>query len=84
LRPPSGYKSIFAFDFTDGAAPYAGIIYASGRLYDTTYADGSGGTGTVFKITTGGSEKVLHSGTLHGTAVYGGASGRTSSRVGWA
>jgi uncharacterized repeat protein (TIGR03803 family) len=61
LRPPSGYKSIFAFDFTDGAAPYAGIIYAGGRLYGTTYAGGSGGTGTVFKITTGGSEKVLHS-----------------------
>lgn len=57
----SGYKSLFDFDSTDGAQPYAGLTYAKGTLYGTTYSGGSGGTGVVFKITTGGSEHALYS-----------------------
>lgn len=46
----------------DGANPYAGLIDVNGVLYGTTF---SGGTtyccGTVFRITTRGKERVLHS-----------------------
>jgi uncharacterized repeat protein (TIGR03803 family) len=48
----------------DGALPYAGLIEIKGRLYGTTWGGGSGcsgGCGTVFSITTSGSEKVLYS-----------------------
>jgi uncharacterized repeat protein (TIGR03803 family) len=52
---------------TDGASPSAGLIELAGTLYGTTkYGGGStlGGLtaccGTVFKITTAGSESVLH------------------------
>ncbi len=51
---------------TDGTEPYAGLIDVNGTLYGTTYAGGGygctgGGCGTVFSITTGGTEKVLYS-----------------------
>jgi uncharacterized repeat protein (TIGR03803 family) len=37
---------------SDGAAPYAGLIFdAQGALYGTTYGGGSVGGGTVFKLT---------------------------------
>jgi uncharacterized repeat protein (TIGR03803 family) len=49
----------------DGAAPYAGLIVVSGKLYGTTVNGGQHGAGTVFRITTSGTEKVLVS--------YGGA-----------
>ena len=48
---------------SDGANPQAGLIAdASGNLYGTTYAGGggSGGCGSVFKLTPGGSESVLY------------------------
>jgi uncharacterized repeat protein (TIGR03803 family) len=46
---------------SDGANPYAGVIFgADGALYGTTYHGGSSGLGTVYKITTSGSETVLH------------------------
>ncbi len=61
MSPQNKYKSIFDFDFTDGAGPYTGLTYADGNLYGTTYAGGSGGTGTVFAITTSAGERVLHS-----------------------
>jgi uncharacterized repeat protein (TIGR03803 family) len=47
----------------DGAVPYAGVIYAKGTLYGTTF-DGGGGCdcGIVFSIdVTTGTETVLHS-----------------------
>lgn len=50
----------------DGADPIAGLIDVSGTLYGTTYIGGdsrcgfSGGCGTVFRVATSGSEKVLH------------------------
>lgn len=46
---------------TDGQSPDAGVIYVKGKLYGTTLAGGAYGAGTVFSITTGGIEKVLHS-----------------------
>ncbi len=50
----------------DGAQPAAGLIDVNGTLYGTTYAGGAhlcGGVtcGTVFGITTSGTEKVLYS-----------------------
>jgi uncharacterized repeat protein (TIGR03803 family) len=47
---------------TDGARPLAGLIQASdGNLYGTTQAGGVNQGGTVFKVTLGGEETVLHS-----------------------
>ncbi|HEY6449243.1 MAG TPA: choice-of-anchor tandem repeat GloVer-containing protein [Candidatus Cybelea sp.] len=50
---------------TDGISPTAGLIDVNGTLYGTTFVGGRtiGGSyyGTVFSITTSGSEKVLHS-----------------------
>lgn len=46
---------------TDGSEPYAGLINVRGALYGTTQFGGtSGNVGTVFKITTSGTEHVLH------------------------
>jgi uncharacterized repeat protein (TIGR03803 family) len=50
----------------DGTLPDGGLVEANGTLYGTTSAGGSGcvstgGCGTVFSITPGGAEKVLHS-----------------------
>jgi uncharacterized repeat protein (TIGR03803 family) len=55
----------------DGATPFSGLVNVGGKLYGTTYSGGTtyscGGTnvyygcGTVFSITSGGKEKVLHS-----------------------
>lgn len=62
-------KVLHSFDFTDGASPEAPLIAIGSTLYGTTV---SGGTysycagsfrapcGTVFSITTSGTEKVLH------------------------
>ena len=44
---------------TDGAYPDASLIELKGKLYGTTYA-GAHHFGTVFRITLGGKEKVLH------------------------
>jgi uncharacterized repeat protein (TIGR03803 family) len=45
----------------DGAFPYAGLIDVNGTLYGTTYAGGATNYGTVFNITTSGTESVLYS-----------------------
>jgi uncharacterized repeat protein (TIGR03803 family) len=46
----------------DGATPYGGVtLDAVGNLYGTTYAGGTIGRGTVYKIDTSGNETVLYS-----------------------
>jgi uncharacterized repeat protein (TIGR03803 family) len=61
---PGGTETIlysFAGGSSDGAYPYAGVIQGSdGNLYGTTYQGGSGGDGTVYKLTLAGTETILH------------------------
>ena len=66
----TNYKVVYSFGGgSDGATPEAGVIYVGDTLYGTTSAGGSGscadgryhGCGTVFSVTPGGTEKVLHS-----------------------
>jgi len=45
----------------DGVRPWAGLVDVVGTLYGTTEYGGANNAGTVFKITTAGAEKVLHS-----------------------
>jgi uncharacterized repeat protein (TIGR03803 family) len=49
----------------DGANPLSGLTYFKGTLYGATEVGGSGtcyqGCGTVYRVTTSGQEKVLHS-----------------------
>ncbi len=45
----------------DANLPIAGLIDVAGTLYGTTYGGGTYDYGAVYSITTGGTEKVLHS-----------------------
>lgn len=57
-------KLLHSFGFgsgSDGMDPVASLIDVKGTLYGTTIAGGTYGVGTVFSITTSGTEKVLHS-----------------------
>jgi uncharacterized repeat protein (TIGR03803 family) len=79
----------FAGGENDGVEPQAPLIAVKGTLYGTTYAGGASHGGTVFSITTGGTEKMLHGfsghadgptagvidakGTLYGTTSGGGS-----------
>jgi uncharacterized repeat protein (TIGR03803 family) len=61
---PSGNESVLhSFGAPpDGANPYAGLLDVDGRLYGTTQqGGGANGEGTVFSITTSGTETALHS-----------------------
>jgi uncharacterized repeat protein (TIGR03803 family) len=52
----------FTGGITDGSYPYAALIEGSdGNLFGTTSNGGASSNGTVFKITLGGVESVLHS-----------------------
>jgi uncharacterized repeat protein (TIGR03803 family) len=63
------YKVVYSFGAApDGISPQAGLIDVRGKLYGTTSEGGSNscgsnyeGCGTVFSVTPGGTEKVLHS-----------------------
>jgi uncharacterized repeat protein (TIGR03803 family) len=69
IIPGGTEKVLYSFgNGTDGAFPTAGLIDVNGTLYGTTELGGSqtgvgcgGGCGTVFSITPGGKETVLHS-----------------------
>ncbi|MGB6413178.1 MAG: choice-of-anchor tandem repeat GloVer-containing protein [Candidatus Cybelea sp.] len=47
--------------YFDGANPVASLVVVKGRLYGTTLNGGINEHGTVFRVSTSGSEKVLHS-----------------------
>jgi uncharacterized repeat protein (TIGR03803 family) len=55
------YHQLFRFHqpVIDGSHPNAGLLDVNGTLYGTT-ANGGGGSGTVYRISTSGVEKVLH------------------------
>ena len=60
---PSGTESVlynFKNSSGDGNEPYAGLLYIKDTLYGTTGQGGSASVGTVFKITTSGTESVLY------------------------
>jgi uncharacterized repeat protein (TIGR03803 family) len=64
ITPHGAYSVLYAFrnDGTaDGAWPWAGLINMNGVLYGTTAGGGAFSWGTVFSVTTGGKETVLHS-----------------------
>jgi uncharacterized repeat protein (TIGR03803 family) len=61
---PSGEETVlysFKGGSGDGENPYAGLLNVNGTLYGTTVSGGANGDGTVFKLTTSGSETVLYS-----------------------
>jgi uncharacterized repeat protein (TIGR03803 family) len=61
---PSGKERVlhsFRFKDHDGNAPAAGLTELDGVLYGTTEQGGLHGAGTVFAITTSGSERVIYS-----------------------
>jgi uncharacterized repeat protein (TIGR03803 family) len=59
--PAGSFKTLYRFNGSGGAQPEASLINVNGTLYGTTNYGGKYGFGTVFSITTAGSEKVLHS-----------------------
>jgi uncharacterized repeat protein (TIGR03803 family) len=74
---PAGVETVlhsFAGGAADGYSPLGALIQGSdGNFYGTTLYGGPSGSGTVFKITSGGVETVLHSftgGTTDGSYPY--------------
>jgi uncharacterized repeat protein (TIGR03803 family) len=69
---------VYSFSGTDGAYPRARLIDAGGTLYGTTSTGGvrgcfspnGSGCGTVFSVTRGGTEKVLHDFSYGGSDGY--------------
>jgi uncharacterized repeat protein (TIGR03803 family) len=57
------YSILHTFAGSDGQYPYYGSLVRDthGNLYGTTYQGGAHGYGTVFKLTSGGVESILHS-----------------------
>lgn len=64
VTPTGGHETVlhsFGAGPADGIASQADLINVNGTLYGTTINGGSHDDGTVFSVTTSGSEKVLHS-----------------------
>jgi uncharacterized repeat protein (TIGR03803 family) len=65
IAPDGAEKVLLSFNGLDGEYPLAGVIAVKGTLYGTTYggglSSGTGCCGTVFSVTTSGTENVLHS-----------------------
>jgi uncharacterized repeat protein (TIGR03803 family) len=60
----AAYSVLYSFktNSDDGGYPAASLVYLDGALYGTTEAGGAYyGAGTVFSVTTAGTEQVLHS-----------------------
>jgi len=82
VTPDGEEKVLYSFAWgTDGAVPFAGLVqHAKGNFYGTTVLGGTTGycggvgCGTVFEVTPGGKEKVLHrfTGVADGGNPYGG------------
>lgn len=62
------YKRVYSFggSQSDGQYPVSALINVQGVLYGTTMGGGSGGHGTVFSLTTDGSEKLVYSFSANG------------------
>jgi uncharacterized repeat protein (TIGR03803 family) len=56
------YSVLYSFTGeTDGEIPFGGLVRdAAGHLYGTTYTGGASRVGTVFKVSKGGKETLLH------------------------
>ncbi len=67
-RRSAAFTTLFSFDATNGRTPSAALIAANGELHGTTYGGGAHDDGTVFAISTTGTQRVLH-------AFKGGADG---------
>ena len=53
---------LYSFNGSDGLNPFAGLVQGrDGNFYGATLRGGTGGMGTVFKITSGGTLNTLHS-----------------------
>jgi uncharacterized repeat protein (TIGR03803 family) len=58
----SSYRLLYSFGRgSDGQQPYASLIDVNSTLYGTTYDGGAYNGGTVFRVSTTGTEHVLHS-----------------------
>lgn len=77
--PSTYYQVLYRFrGGSDGANPYSGLTDVNGTLFGTTRFGGrsrcssgeSAGCGTVYKITTGGSEEVLYGFVGHSDGAY--------------
>ncbi len=64
ITPSGKEKVLYSFQggkSGDGAEPEASLLNVKGTLYGTTYAGGANSGGTIFSITTSGTETVIHS-----------------------
>lgn len=70
----TSYKVLYSFrGGADGRFPFSGVTALNGTLYGTTQLGGAHNKGTVYAITTSGSESVLHSfAGADGSEPYGG------------
>ncbi len=56
-----GFKSLYSFKGNpDGQNPYAGMVAIKGTLYGTTELGGKHDFGVLYKVSTSGAERVLH------------------------
>ena len=62
ITPNGALTTLHNFDFTDGDAPFSGLVQGTnGNFYGTTYYGGANGLGTVFKIRPSGTLTTLYS-----------------------
>jgi uncharacterized repeat protein (TIGR03803 family) len=54
------YRFRYAPHVGDGAYPVAGVVALNGAFYGATFVGGSSGSGTIFRMSPTGAERVLH------------------------